>query len=329
MRRKSIITVLLFFIMSTVLFGCGSNQDQVKTDQGNEKGNQTLKIYTTLFPIEDFTKKIGGSYVDVVSIIPPGTNAHTYEPTTKTMINIAKGDAFIYSSEVMEPYALKIADALKNEQVKIIEATNGIQMLNASEEADGHHDVAQGTTAEKKDEHGHGDIDPHVWMDPILSVSLAKNIKDSLVELKPEAADEFEANFNKLRLELEELDGSFADLTKGKTEPKILVSHAGFGYWEKRYGIKQISITGLSSTNEPSQQQLQNIIDVAKANKIKYIIFEQNITPKIAEIIKNEIGAKVLHIHNLSVLTDDDIKNNEDYFSLMNKNIETLKIALQ
>lgn len=307
----------------------GCSQKQNETDQPEQGANdETLTIYTTLFPIEDFTKKIGGSHVNVKGIIPPGINAHTFEPTTKIMIEIAEGDALIYSSEIMEPYADKIAEALKDENVKMVEASNGITMNGHGDE---NHEQEQtgGTEEEHTDEHNHGDVDPHVWIDPILSIKLAENIKDSLIELKPEAREEFDANFNTLKMQLEILNGSFDDLVKGKKSPKILVSHAGYGYWEKRYGIEQISISGLSSTNEPSQQQLQEIIDYAKTNKINYIIFEQNITPKVGEIVKNEIHAKVLRIHNLSVLTEEDIKNNEDYFSLMEKNIETLKKALE
>ncbi len=321
MIKKSTGVLILLLLISILMIGCSQKQNEI--DQPAKGANDTLTIYTTLFPIEDFTKKIGGTHVNVKSIIPPGINAHTFEPTTKTMIEIAEGDAFIYSSEVMEPYADKIADALKDENVKMVEASDGITMIKHNDNEENHEEE------HSDDEHTHGDVDPHVWIDPILSIKLAENIKDSLIELKPEATEDFNANFNTLKLQLEQLNGSFEKLIKGKESPKILVSHAGYGYWEKRYGIKQISITGLSSTNEPSQHQLQEIIDNAKASKIKYIIFEQNVTPKVAEIIKNEIHADVLRIHNLSVLTEEDINNNEDYFSLMEKNIETLKKALE
>lgn len=318
--KKTIGLFILFILFSVFITGCSQKPNEIDQAENDPTTDDTLKVYTTLFPLEDFTKKIGGSHVDVTTIIPPGINAHTYEPTTKTMIEIADGDEFIFSSEIMEPYAKKIAEALKDENVKMVEASNGITMIAADEEEH---------TAGHADIHNHGDVDPHVWIDPILAIKLAENIKDSLIELKPEATEDFNANFNTLKMQLEQLNGSFEELIKGKESPKILVSHAGYGYWEKRYGIKQISITGLSSTNEPSQHQLQEIIDNAKASKIKYIIFEQNVTPKVAEIIKNEIDADVLRIHNLSVLTEEDIKNNEDYFSLMEKNIETLKKTLE
>lgn len=326
MIRRTTGLFIFFLLISMLMIGC--SQKQKENEQQEKTADDTLTIYTTLFPIEDFTKKVGGSHVNVTSIIPPGVNAHTYEPTTKTMIEIAEGDAFIYSSEIMEPYADKIAEALKDENVKMVEASNGIMMLSRSEENNEEEHEAENEEGHS-DEHNHGDADPHVWIDPILSIKLAENIKDSLIELKPEAKEDFIANFNTLKMQLEILNGSFDEIVKGKKSPKILVSHAGYGYWEKRYGIEQQSITGLSSTNEPSQHQLQEIIDNAKASKIKYIIFEQNVTPKVAEIIKNEIHADVLRIHNLSVLTEEDIKNNEDYFSLMEKNVETLKKALE
>ncbi|WP_374724616.1 metal ABC transporter solute-binding protein, Zn/Mn family [Calidifontibacillus erzurumensis] len=311
--------ILIFLLFSTFIIGCSQkNTENIQEETNND---DKIKIFTTLYPIEYFTKKIGTSHVEVESIIPLGSNAHTFEPTTKTMIEIAEGDAFIFTSEQMERYAHKIAEALDKENVKIIEAAKDIEMIQ--------HEDDENHNENDEEEHSHGDVDPHVWIDPILSITIAENIKNSLIDLKPEASAEFEARFNELKAQLEQLDAKFRDLVKDKTSPQIIVSHAAYGYWEKRYGIKQLAISGLSSTNEPSQKQLQKIINVAKENDIKYVIFEQNITPKVAEIIKDEINAQSLYLHNLSVLREEDIKNNEDYFSLMEENLNTLKIALK
>ncbi|GIW50430.1 MAG: hypothetical protein KatS3mg080_1041 [Anoxybacillus sp.] len=158
---------------------------------------------------------------------------------------------------------------------------------------------------------------------------MAETIKQTLTELKPEAKDDFEQNFVSLKQQLEQLDQQFQQLVKEAKRKEILVAHAAYGYWEKRYGLKQISVTGLSPTNEPSQKQLASIIQIAKDHDIHYIFFEQNVTSKIAEVVKNEIGADVLILHNLEARTNDDIKNNKDYFAIMNDNISALKKALQ
>ena len=132
-----------------------------------------------------------------------------------------------------------------------------------------------------------------------------------------------------MKTKLQNLDQEFANTIENSPKKKIIVSHSAYGYWEDLYGLEQIAVTGLSNSSEPSQKELQNIMKVAEENNIKYVIFEQNIDSKLTTIIQDEIGAKALTLHNLSVLTDKDIAENKDYFSIMQDNLETLKTALQ
>ena len=177
--------------------------------------------------------------------------------------------------------------------------------------------------------HNHGDFDPHVWLDPYRSITLAENIKNTLVELKPDAKEEFEKKYESLKAELQKLDEEFHRLADSKENPEMIVSHAAYGYWEEVYGIHQIPVTGLSPSDEPSQKDLEEIIQMANEKQIKYILFEQNVTPKVAEIVQNEINAEPLYLHNLESLTEKDRQNKEDYFSLMRKNLEALDKALK
>ncbi len=343
---------LLLFLLSILIFtlvACSGDNATSDTKNKEETSNK-LKIYTTIFPLEDFTKKIGGDLVDVESILPSGADAHTYEPTTKTMVSIADSDGFIYSGVGIESFADKIEESLKSEDVAFINAGEGIELLAHTEDehseeehsedehstdehsADEHsadeHSADEHSEEDSHAEHNHGDEDPHVWIDPIRSITLAENIKDALVELKPEEKDTFEANFEKLKNQLEELDQSFTTLINESAKKEILVSHAAYGYWQERYGIEQISVLGLSPTEEPSQKQLQTIIETAKEHNLKYVIFETNVSSKIADIVQSEIRAEALTLSNLETISEEDRKNNEDYFSIMERNIETLKKAL-
>lgn len=311
MKNKSILSILILIIF-TFLVGCNSD---------NQSSEGKLTVYTTIFPLEDFTKKIGGDHVIVNSVYPPGADAHTFEPSTKTMSEMASGDAFIYTGVGVEGFADKAKDVLENEKVKVVAAAQEIELMKEDEHA--HEEDAH-----EEDEHNHADGDPHVWLSPTLSISLAENIKNALVELKPEAKEDFEANFQSLKEELEALDSEYKETMESGKSNKILVSHAAYGYWEKQYGLEQISVNGLSPTQEPSQKQLTEIIAKAKENNIQYVIFDQNISGKIAEVVKNEIKAEALTLHNLEATTEEDVKNKEDYFSLMRKNLETLKKAL-
>ncbi|MFD1172727.1 metal ABC transporter solute-binding protein, Zn/Mn family [Oceanobacillus picturae] len=390
-RNYIVLTGLLF----SLLFIAACNSESENTSAENNDGSDNpLKIYTTLYPLEDFTKKIGGEFVEVESIMPLGADAHTFEPTSKQMVDIAGADAFIYNGMGMESYAESMSSALEGEDVALIEAAEGIETVEHSHEhdhesedatTDEHDHESEDATTEEHDhesedattdehdhededatteehdhegedatteehdhesedatteehdhegeeathDHDHGDMDPHVWLDPIRAIALAENIKDQLVELKPEEEETFEANFETLKADLENLDTDFHNLIDSKENPEMIVSHAAYGYWEDNYGVVQIPIAGLSSSEEPSQKELTEVISVAKEKDLKYVIFEQNVTTKVAEVIRNEIGAEPLQLHNLSVLTEEDAENDEDYFSLMKKNLETLDKALQ
>lgn len=334
----------LALMLGTALAGCAEN-DQNTKDNGEDK----LKVYTTIFPVQDFTKKIGGDAVEVESIYPANADAHTFEPSTKDMVAMAEGDAFIYSGVGLEGFAEKAKETLKSEEVKIIKAGDGIELADASHDEEDHEEHANEEShdehtdeedhAEHADEesdhehadgdaHDHGDKDPHIWLDPALSIQMAENIKNGLIEIQPESKDTFEKNFETLKSDLEKLDADYKETIDAADKKEILVSHAAYGYWEERYGIQQISVLGLSPTQEPSQKQLQSIIETAKEHQINYIIFENNVNSKIADIVKTEIGAESLTLSNLESISEEDAKNNEDYFSLMERNLETLKTAL-
>ncbi|WP_173917290.1 metal ABC transporter solute-binding protein, Zn/Mn family [Halobacillus sp. Marseille-Q1614] len=341
--RRAIISV--FILIGILLLGACSNQS-------SEEEKKTLKINTTVYPLQYFTERIAGEKAEVNSILPAGSDAHSYEPSTKEMVKLAEAEAFIYNGAGLESYAEKISDAIESEDVAILEAANGLDLEksghshdeeenhdddhvyeeeshsdeNSHEEGNGEQDSHD--EKESHEGHDHGENDPHIWLDPVRSIQLAENIKEMLVELQPESEEQFNENFEALKAELEELDKKFHDEVAGQDKKEIIVSHAAYGYWEQAYGIEQIAVSGLSPTNEPSQKELENIIKTAEENDLNYVLFEQNITPKVSEVVQKEIGAEPLRVHNLSVLTEEDIEAEEDYFSLMNKNINVLNQAL-
>ena len=102
----------------------------------------------------------------------------------------------------------------------------------------------------------------------------------------------------------------------------FFVSHAAFGYIANTYGLEQIAVAGLNSQDEPSQKELTEIIDLANEKNIKYILFEQNVSSKLTEVIRKEVGAESLVLHNLGVLSKEDIANDETYFTLMKRNLD-------
>lgn len=327
----------LFFSAFLLLFlsACGSAAEL----EENSAETETLSIYTTVYPLSYFTERIGGERVDVQSIYPAGANEHTFEPTQQDMISIAEADAMFYIGLGLEGFIDDAKETLKNEEVRFVATADAI---SDSELEEGHlHEEASEEEAHTNEEdeahaheeeghegHDHGDTDPHVWISPVLSQHLAESIKNELIELDAEGAAVYEENYEALVQELEELDQSFADTVAGAEQKTFFVSHAAFGYLTDQYGLEQVAIAGLNSQSEPSQKELTEIVSQAQELGIEYVVFEQNVSSNLTQVIQKEIGAEAVQLHNLSVLTQEDIDKGETYFTLMEKNRQTLEQIL-
>lgn len=312
MTKKILSTIALLLV--ALLAACSSDQPKENDEQ--------IQVYTTVYPLQYFTERIGGDHVSVQSIYPPGSDEHTFDPTQKDMMALADADLFFYIGLGLEGFVENAEKTLKNEHVHMIPTADAIteDMLVKNDDNHDHHD--------EDGHHDHGQMDPHVWISPVLSDALAYSIKEALIQVSPENKDLFEENFEALRDELLLLDRQFIDMASEAPKKTFFVSHAAFGYLADTYGLEQIAVAGLNSQSEPSQKELTQLVEYAKEQNIQYVLFEQNVSSKLTDVIRKEIGAESLTLHNLGVLTTEDIQNEEDYFSLMEANLKILEKAL-
>lgn len=312
--KKSLVYFILLLILA--ITGCASEDT---TDEQNNT-DEKLLVYTTVYPLQYFTEEIGKEFVTVETIYPPGSDEHTFEPSQKDMIQLAESDLFIYVGLGLEGFVDKAKQTLENEKVSLLAAGEHLHLDENEGQGDDNH-------ADEEHGHDHGDIDPHVWVDPLYAKELAEAIKNELTEQLPEQKEQLESNYEKLAKKLDELDSQFENMASQSKQKEFIVSHAAYGYWE-RYGLEQISISGMSSSSEPTQKELKQIILTAKEHNLKYIFFEQNVSSRLAEIVQDEMNAEPLLLHNLSVLTDEDISKERTYFSIMEDNLKALETAL-
>ncbi|WP_053218735.1 metal ABC transporter solute-binding protein, Zn/Mn family [Virgibacillus senegalensis] len=282
-------------------------------------------IYTTVYPVQYILERLAGDFTEVATVYPPGADAHSYEPTAKTMTDIAEGEAFFYLGEELEAFASTTADALQQEDVKLIGLGGQEELFHSEgkEDTTANHDEIDPLA------HDHSDHDPHVWLDPLRMLDLAVLIEKRLSDMYPDQQAVMQQNLLSLKEDLRNLDRQFVRNLNGSKHREILVSHAAYGYWEERYGIHQIAVNGMSNDSEPSQKDLIEIIERAKHLDMEYVIFEQNVPDHVSKEVQKEIDGKPLQIHNLAVLSERDIERGEDYFSLMEKNLEVLKKATE
>lgn len=311
---------LLWLVFVAIMLGACSAQEQNTHAEKDEK----ITAYVTVYPLQYFAERIAGDLIDVQSIYPAGANEHSFEPTQKDMMTLADADVFFYIGQGLEGFVTNAQKTLQTERVKFVPTASTIT------EEDFHISTGHVHDEEEEEEHHHGhEEDTHVWLSPVLAKKLATVMKDELIAMRPAAATQMTSNYDALIAELDALHAEFAQETATFTHKTFFVSHAAFGYIAGHYGLQQVAIAGLNSQSEPSQKELMHIVDKAKKAHVRYIFFEQNISSNLTSVIQQEIGAEALTLHNLSVRTPLDIKNNEDYFSLMRRNMIELKKALQ
>lgn len=113
-NKRSILSFLLIMSVSFLLVGCSETT-------GTKKNDDSLTIYTTVYPLQYFAERLGGNYVQVDTVYPPGADEHTFEPTQKDMMKLADSDLFIYIGLGLEGFVESSKDTLKNEHVKLVD----------------------------------------------------------------------------------------------------------------------------------------------------------------------------------------------------------------
>lgn len=313
-------------VVVVMLSACGNiNKGENKDVSSKNK----LKIYTTAFAFQSFTEQIGGKYVDVESIYPPGADMHTFEPTQKEMVNIAKGDLFIYSNQEMDPVAKKIAGSINNKDLKLALAANFTHDdLVVNHEHEHEHEGHEHDHEEEGHDHEEGSEDPHIWLDPVLNKKMVKSIKDDLAKKDPQHKDYYENNYKQVVNDLDNINQRLTEVTEHPKRDTVVISHDSIGYLVNRYGFKQEGVSGMNN-EEPSQRDLMDIVNNIKQTKQPYVLYEQNISSKVTDVIQKESNSTPLSFHNMATLSKEESKEgNITYQSLMKRNIKSLDKAL-
>ena len=312
---KKIYMAVLAIIMSLGLISCSNN---IKKEEVN-KYNDKIKVYATIFPVYDFAKNIGKDKIELNYIVPPSSEPHDYEISAKTIQDIQNADLLIKNGLGIDGFSDNIKS--ESDKLNILVASEGIEKITYKEEG---HDEDQ-----IEEEHEHGKYDPHVWLDINNAIKECENIKNEFIKIDSKNKGYYEENYNNYVKELKDLQEEYNANLKDIKNKTILVSHDAYGYLCKEYGINQISITGINPNQEPSMSKIAELTNYAKDNNIKYILFDGLVNPKVSQTIANEAKIDTEILYSLDGITKDDFNNNEDYISLMERNLETLKIVLR
>lgn len=327
--KKYIKLFALAIVSSLMLSACSTKSSNSASDVSKDGSSDKVKVYTSFYPMYDFTKKIGGDKVEVENLVPAGTEPHDWEPNPKDIVKIGESDVFVYSGAGMEEWIDKLKESIGSDKTEIVEASKGVNLIKTVDDDHVESDDMDDHDDHNDDIHDHDNGDPHVWLNPQNAKIQMKNIKDALVKVDGKNKDYYEKNFEEYSKKLDELDSKFKTELSTTSKKDIVVSHEAFGYLAAAYGLNQVGIEGLSPDSEPDASRMRQVSEFAKKNGVKYIFFEELVSDKVSKTIANEVGAKTAVLSPIEGLSEEQIKAGDDYFSIMEKNLENLLLALR
>lgn len=276
-------------------------------------------VETTLFPVYDFARTVAGKHWMVDMVIPPGAEVHSFSLSPRGMRKILNADIFLYCGNGIEPWAEKMVTQKDGNSKRLnVDVTHGIGLTglaHACTDCDADHGETE------------AGIDPHIWTDPILAVGMVRRIADAFCRADSLREAEYRDRADGLMKEIFDLDSAFRDFSVRHPGLTIVYcGHSAFEHFAGRYGFKMVrAYPGSSSNEQVSPKQLSNLIQTVKDKGIKVIYCEENSVPRLARIVSEETGAKILLLHGVHNVSPTEFQTGASWVTLMRQNLENLK----
>ena len=276
-----------------------------------------LNVVSTVAPVVNIIYNIGGDKIDLVGIIPEGTDSHTFEPAPSDAVKLAKGDLIFVNGLDLEAPTVKLARATKKASADIIEL--GPQTIQPG-------DYVFDFSFPKAEGHPN----PHVWMNPLLTLRYAEIVKEALSKRDPANASFYQGNYDKFQARIKELDAAIMQAVQSVPvgQRKLLTYHDSFAYFALRYPVMVIGAIQPADFAEPSAQEVAALIKQVQAEGVPAIFGSEVFPSKVLEQIGREA-----HVRYVDTLRDDELPGNHgdrlhSYFGLMIEDVTTMVSAL-
>ena len=293
----------------------------------------TLSVAVSFYPIQYLAETIGGDHVSVTSLTPTNVEPHDYDLSGKEVISTLEGSSLVAYVAGFQPSLDKAVTQISGPTVVDLSGEVDLRHHEGVEDEDEHGEASDGATekaTEATGEAGHeghdhdaGSLDPHFWLDPVRMKSAATAVEEALAAADPDNADDYKANLDSLTTTLDGLDSSYQGGLTQCERKTFITSHAAFGYLADRYGLTQVSISGIDPETEPSAADIAAAKKAVEDTDSTTIFTEELLSPEIADAIASETGATTDVLSPIESAPEDT-----DYAGAMSNNLDALRTAL-
>ncbi len=288
-NQKIMIIVVVVILIGVVIFA-----------SFNIDSNDKTGVLVTIVPQAEMVEFIGGEYVDVTIMVPPGESPHSFEPTPKQMKKVAEATAYFKVGSGVEFEVVHMDTILEqNSDLKVFDCSEDISVISFDEHygKDGHHDEEEEHDHEEGDENDHAGTDPHIWTSPENFKKMIDVVYNGLVEIDPDHQEEYYANYQTYISKLDNLNTNVSNLLQPYNSKSFMVYHPAWGYFGDAYNLKMIAIE--DEGKQPGPAGIDAIIKQAQDENITVIFVAPQFDTSSAETIADVIGGNVVFANSL------------------------------
>lgn len=293
-KQKKILAYLIAFFVAfigfSMLFAPAKKPKAVK---------EIISVST--FPLYEVARTVAGDTFEVKPIIPLGSDAHAYSPSPADVAEISKSALFVYSGAGFESWVESIKSTLPVSK-KIIDMSAHVELLKN---------------------------DPHYWLSIDNMIAMTAAIEVELSKLSPKNKEFYRTNAREYIAKLQKLKNEYSTGLAECKSRTLVTNHDAFGYLAHTNKLKNISIIGLSSDEQPSAKTIAQIIALVKQEKIQTIFFEELIDDNVAQTIAKESGASAQSLQPLENISEVELLTQETYLSIMRNNLKKMREAME
>jgi len=302
--------VVACFLLAIFLTACGKKEE-------NAAPSGKPLVVASFFPLYDFARAVGGADFQVVCLVPPGADPHEMEATPDAARDVANADLVLLLGLGMDGWVEKLATA--EHKIRIVHLGEGLPT----------HKMGKALLSELADESTRvnpDEIDPHVWLDPVLAREIVQRIATVLVEIAPAKRAQTEARRDAYLGELDKLDQEYKDATAHFKQREVVTFHGAFGYLFARYGLRVAGVIEEFPGKEPSAAYLRALVETMRGLHQRVIFAEPELPDQAAKIIAGEVGGRVEKLDSCETILPDN--PNITYLERQRRNIQVLRDSL-
>ena len=317
--KKIILAILALAIVAgiVVAFVMGGNKT---------KSNAKYKVVASNFASYDFLRAIIGDNKDVelTFLLGPGKDAHSYDPTAQDLIKIQEANLFVYVGGEMEKWSSKVLESADTKKSEIVCIADYVDKMEEKE-------VDGAEEGEEEEEETEGAFDEHIWTSPANAVKMVNALEKAMEKIDNENASKYKANAEKYIAKINDVDKQIKEIVDNKKRDRLIFADKmPMQYFIDYYKLKvSAAFDGCSTEIDPSAKTIAYLQTKVKEEKIPVILYIELNPGTVANTIAKETGAKAMRIQTLHNVSLDDFNNGETWVSLMTRNIDVLKQALQ